>query len=142
MGERVNAKDKGYGGNSPLHVAVEHGNLEIVQFLLSAGAKINSKNAERQTPLMMLDDDAAPELVNFLLNHRAKINLAAEQRGNRVIRFARGFCAAADRSPEIFDDEARKFLGDFRLLQFDAGDAPVKGRVCRFFADNSRLNLL
>lgn len=84
MGERVNAKDKNYGGNSPLHVAVEHGNLEIAQFLLGAGAKINSKNSEKQTPLMMLDDDAAPELVNLLISHGAKINLIDKQ-GNTAL---------------------------------------------------------
>ncbi len=87
MGERVNVKDKGYGGNSPLHVAVEHGNYEIAEFLLNSGAKINSKNAEKQTPLMMLDDDATPELVNLLLRHRAKINLVDKQ-GNTALMLA------------------------------------------------------
>ena len=90
MGERVNSKDKNYGGNSPLHVAVEHGNLEIAQFLLSSGAKINSKNAEKQTPLMLLDDDAAPELVYLLLSHGAKINLADKQ-GNTALILAAGY---------------------------------------------------
>jgi Carboxypeptidase regulatory-like domain/Ankyrin repeats (3 copies) len=93
MGERVNVKDKGYGGNSPLHVAVEHGNLEIVQFLLNSGAKINSKNAEKQTPLMMLDDDATPELVNLLLRHRAKINLVDKQ-GNTALMLAAEYAKA------------------------------------------------
>ena len=87
MGERVNVKDKGYGGNSPLHVAVEHGNYEIVEFLLNSGAKINSKNTEKQTPLMMLDDDATPELVNLLLRHNAKINLVDKQ-GNTALMIA------------------------------------------------------
>lgn len=87
MGERVNAKDKGYGGNSPLHVAVEHGNIEIAQFLLSSGAKINSKNSEKQTPLMLLDDDASPELVNLLISHGAKINLVDKQ-GNTALMLA------------------------------------------------------
>ena len=87
MGERVNSKDKGYGGNSPLHVAIEHGNYEIAEFLLNSGAKINSKNTEKQTPLMMLDDDATPELVNLLLRHRAKINLVDKQ-GNTALMIA------------------------------------------------------
>ncbi|MDQ2746255.1 MAG: ankyrin repeat domain-containing protein [Acidobacteriota bacterium] len=87
MGERVNVKDKSYGGNSPLHVAVEHGNLEIAQFLLGAGAKINSKNAEKQTPLMMLDDDATPELIYLLLARGAKINLIDKQ-GNTALMLA------------------------------------------------------
>jgi hypothetical protein len=87
MGERVNAKDKGYDGNSPLHVAVENGNLEITQFLLTHGAKTNSKNAEKRTPLMMLDEDASVELVNLLLNYGAKINLA-DKEGNTALMFA------------------------------------------------------
>jgi hypothetical protein len=87
MGERVNARDKGYGNNSPLHVAVENGNLEIAEFLISYGAKTNSKNAEKRTTLMMLDEDATPELVNLLLSHGAKVNLADKQ-GNTALIFA------------------------------------------------------
>ncbi|MBA4121819.1 MAG: ankyrin repeat domain-containing protein [Acidobacteria bacterium] len=87
MGEHVNTKDKGYGNNSPLHVAVENGNLEIAEFLISYGAKTNSKNAEKRTTLMMLDEDATPELVNLLLSHGAKVNLADKQ-GNTALIFA------------------------------------------------------
>jgi len=92
MGERVNSKDKNYGGNSPLHVAVEYGNVEIAQFLLSSGAKINSKNSEKQTPLMMLDDDATPELVNLLISHGAKINFVDKQ-GNTALMLAAEYAA-------------------------------------------------
>ena len=92
MGERVNAKDKGYGGNSPLHVAVENGNLEIAEFLLAHGAQTGSKNADKRTPLMMLDEDAAPELVNLLLLYGAKINLADKQ-GNTALIFAAEFAS-------------------------------------------------
>lgn len=87
MGERVNSKDKCYDGNSPLHVAVENGNFEIAEFLISYGAKTNSKNAEKRTTLMMLDEDATPELVNLLLSNGAKVNLADKQ-GNTALIFA------------------------------------------------------
>ncbi|MDQ6787643.1 MAG: ankyrin repeat domain-containing protein [Acidobacteriota bacterium] len=90
MGERVNAKDKGYDGNSPLHVAVENGNTEIAEVLLNAGAKINSKNFEKRTPLMMLDEDASVELVNLLLRHNAKINLA-DKEGNTALILAASY---------------------------------------------------
>ena len=86
-GERVNAKDKGYDKNTPLHVAVENGNLEIAEFLLTHGAKPNSKNGDKRTTLMMLDEDAAPELVNILLVYGAKINLA-DREGNTALMFA------------------------------------------------------
>ena len=84
-GKRVNAKDRGYDGNSPLHVAVENGNLEIAQILLSAGAKIDSKNSQKRTPLMMLDEDATPELVNLLLGYGAKIDAADKKKNTALI---------------------------------------------------------
>ena len=94
MGERVNAKDKGYGNNSPLHVAVENGNLEIAEFLLTHGAKTNSKNFEKRTVLMMLDEDATPELVNLLLRYGAKINLF-DKEGNTALMFAAEYSSDA-----------------------------------------------
>ncbi len=87
MGERVNSKDKGYDNNSPLHIAVENGNLEIAEFLLTHGAKTNSKNADKRTVLMMLDEDATAELVNLLLRYGAKINLF-DKEGNTALMFA------------------------------------------------------
>ncbi len=90
MGERINSKDKCYSGNSPLHVAVENGNLEIAEFLLTHGAKTNSKNDDKRTVLMMLDENATPELVNLLLRYGAKINLF-DKEGNTALMFAAGY---------------------------------------------------
>ncbi len=73
MGEKVNVRDKGYDGNSPLHIAVENGNAEIIEVLLRAGAKTNIKNFAKQTPIMLLDQDSTPEIANMLLRHGAKI---------------------------------------------------------------------
>lgn len=86
-GDRVNAKDKGYDGNTALHVAVENGNVEIARYLLSAGAKANAKNNQKQTPLMLLDEDAKPELVAVLLSYGAKINLV-DKEGNTPLTLA------------------------------------------------------
>jgi Carboxypeptidase regulatory-like domain/Ankyrin repeats (3 copies) len=87
MGERVNAKDKAYDGNTALHVAIENGNTEIAEVLLNAGAKINIKNSEKRTPLMMLDEDASVELVNLLIRHGAKLNLV-DKAGNSALILA------------------------------------------------------
>ncbi len=87
-GDRVNAKDKNYDGNTALHVAVENGNVEIARYLLSAGAKINSKNLQKRTPLMLLDEDATPELVNVLLGYTAKINLLDRDGNSALILIA------------------------------------------------------
>jgi hypothetical protein len=89
-GEGPNAKDKNYGGNSPLHVAIENGNVEMVQILLNAGAKVNARNYEKQTPLMMLDEDATPELVNLLLRYRAKVT-SVDKEGNTSLMHAAAY---------------------------------------------------
>jgi hypothetical protein len=84
-GKRVNVKDRNYDGNSPLHFAVENGNLEIAEVLLNAGAKINYKNSEKRTPLMMLDEDAGAELVNLLIRHGATIDFTDKKKNTALI---------------------------------------------------------
>ncbi|MEO6588712.1 MAG: ankyrin repeat domain-containing protein, partial [Pyrinomonadaceae bacterium] len=74
-GAKVNGKENSAQGITPLFLAVENGNTEITEMLLNFGAKINARDDEKQTPLMRLDDDAAPELVRLLMKHGAKINL-------------------------------------------------------------------
>lgn len=88
MRARINVKDKAYGSITPLHAAVETGNIEIVQFLLSHGAKPNIRDARKRTPLMMLDDDATPELFQLLLSYGAKPNLVDKAGNNLLHHFA------------------------------------------------------
>jgi hypothetical protein len=84
MRAKVNAKDKAYDGISPLHAAVETGNVEIAQYLLSSGAKINIRDFQKRTPLMMLDEDATPEMFQLLLTYGAKVKLV-DKEGNTVL---------------------------------------------------------
>jgi len=84
-GKRVNVRNRNYDGNSPLHFAVENGNLEIAEVLLNAGAKIDFKNSDKRTPLMMLDEDATPELINLLLRHGAKIDSADKKKNTALM---------------------------------------------------------
>lgn len=84
MRARVNSKDKMRDGLSPLHAAVETGSAEIAQFLLDHGAKVNSRDKLKRTPLMMLDNEASPELVQLMITYGAKINLV-DKKGNTVL---------------------------------------------------------
>lgn len=84
MRARVNVRDKAYDGITPLHAAVETGNVEIVQYLLSRGAKINIRDFQKRTPLMMLDEDATPEMFQLLLTYGAKVKLV-DKEGNTVL---------------------------------------------------------
>ncbi len=83
-GANVNEKEESYSKITPLFVAVEQGNIEIVKLLLEFGAKVNARDSEKQTPLMRLDDDATPELVELLLKYRAKIE-AVDSQGNTAL---------------------------------------------------------
>lgn len=95
-GHRVNSKDKNNDGVSALHAAVETGNIEIAQFLLSSGAKINGRDSLKRTPLMMMDSDATPELLQLLLRYGAKVNLTDKKKFTALNHFA-GYD-----KPEIF----------------------------------------
>lgn len=68
----VNAKEE---GTSALHLAVSHGNTDIVRLLLERHADPNIRDADKQTPLMMIYDDTPAEIVELLLNAGAKVNL-------------------------------------------------------------------
>ena len=96
-GKKPNVKNLADEGNFPIHYAVENGNIDIVQLLLNAGAKISVKNYDKRTPLMMLDNDASADLVNTLLRAGAVVNaidkdkntpliLAAENASEDVVR--------------------------------------------------------
>lgn len=80
----VNAKEESYSKITPLFVAVEQGNIEIVRLLLDFGAKVNARDNEKQTPLMRLETDATPELVKLLLQYRAKVD-AVDNDGNTAL---------------------------------------------------------
>ena len=88
MGARVNVRDKGYDGITPLHAAIETGNIEITQFLLDHGAKVNARDSLKRTPLMMMDYDAKPELLELLLRYGAKTNLVDKEKSTILMHFA------------------------------------------------------
>jgi Carboxypeptidase regulatory-like domain/Ankyrin repeats (3 copies)/Ankyrin repeats (many copies) len=88
-GANVNAKEDSYSKITPLFIAVETGDIEIVQLLLDNGAKINAQDKGKQTPLMRLDDDATTELVRLLVRYGAKVN-AADKQGNTALTLAAG----------------------------------------------------
>ncbi|HEY8562317.1 MAG TPA: ankyrin repeat domain-containing protein [Pyrinomonadaceae bacterium] len=88
-GENVNAKERNFGNITPLFLAVENGNAEIAETLLNFGARVNAKDANRQTPLMRLDEDASVELVELLIKHGARVNLLDREGNTALILAAR-----------------------------------------------------
>ena len=88
MRAKVNVRDKAYDGISPLHAAIENGNIEMVQFLLDRGAKTNIRDFQKRTPLMMMDEDATPELLQLMLHYGAKTTLIDKEGNTLLMHFA------------------------------------------------------
>jgi hypothetical protein len=95
QGENVNGKDEAYDDITPLFVAVETGDLEIVQLLLDAGAKVNARSSNKRTPLMQIDSDATPELVDLLVRNGAKLNLTDKENNTALIAAINNWAPAA-----------------------------------------------
>jgi len=73
-GMDVNLRDP-RSKTTALEHAVRNANREMVQLLLSSGAKVNLTNASGETVLMMFDGDATSDLMWDLINAGAKVNL-------------------------------------------------------------------
>jgi hypothetical protein len=86
-GHNVNSREKRLNNITPLFIAVENGNVEMVQLLLNFRAKVNARDSSKQTPLMRLDYDATPELVDLLVRYGAKVNLV-DSEGNTALILA------------------------------------------------------
>lgn len=88
-GARINAKEKEYENITALFIAVETGNKSITELLLRFGAKVNVRNSTKQTPIMMLDDDADEGLVALLVQYGASIDLTDEDGNTALIAAAK-----------------------------------------------------
>jgi hypothetical protein len=86
-GVDVNRRDK-RSNTTALEHAVKNANREMVQLLLSSGAKVNAKNGSGETVLMMLDADATSDLVWDLLNAGADVNLKDDDGNTALMRIA------------------------------------------------------
>lgn len=71
-------------GQTVLHVAVEHGNFEIVKFLLEKGAKVNAKTKLKQTPMLMLEDNlneiSTIEILGSLIAKGVNVNVQDQEK--------------------------------------------------------------
>lgn len=60
-------------GQTSLHIAVQQGHLEMVAFLLEAGAAVDGNNLFTETPLTIAARTNNPELLELLLQHQASV---------------------------------------------------------------------
>jgi ankyrin repeat protein len=62
-------------GQTPLHLAVQKGNKEIVDFLISQGADINARDGEGNTPLISAISLKKTDIAKFLLSKGADVRI-------------------------------------------------------------------
>jgi len=74
----LNTKHRGTGG-TPLHFAVRHGHINVMEYLLSAGANTNIQNFYKETPLYIASAMNSQKAVLLLLQYNANPNIATKQ---------------------------------------------------------------
>ncbi len=73
-GANINAQDKNDQDNTALHMAVRRNYREIVQLLLSEGAKVNILNSEGKSPLDLAQDQQDQNLSSYILHLKTDQN--------------------------------------------------------------------
>jgi Carboxypeptidase regulatory-like domain/Ankyrin repeats (3 copies)/Ankyrin repeats (many copies) len=86
-GAQVDVRDR-RSHTTALEHAVQNGNREMVQLLLSSGAKVNATNEEGGTVLMMLDEDVTSDLIWDLINAGADVKHKDEAGNTPLMRAA------------------------------------------------------
>ncbi len=81
---------------TPLMIACEKGNVEIVRYLISKGANVNAKDSLGGTPIILATVKGHVEIVKILISKGADVN-AVDIDGNSAL-----WCAAEFDYPEIY----------------------------------------
>lgn len=88
----VSLEETDYRRRTPLQLAAEQGRMEIVRYLVSAGADIDAPTPERTgevTPLRYAISNGDIEMVNFLISAGADVNKANSQGWTPLMTAAR-----------------------------------------------------
>ena len=68
---QVDTKD----GWSPLHYAVQNGNIDMIKFLLQNGANIYRRTYTKKTTLQIAEENHRPEIIEILLEIQSFLSL-------------------------------------------------------------------
>ena len=87
---RIDADDNRfefYAGSTPLHIASQNGNLQIVEYLIYKGAEIDAKNKLERTPLHYACINKHLKIVEYLISNGADLN-SKDEYGDSLLHFA------------------------------------------------------
>lgn len=88
--ESSSINKKNADGDLPLHLAAQHGYVEIVEILLNKSQKINSKNGKRQTALHLASKHGHLKIVELLLDRKLRSYLEKNVSVNLRIMYGSG----------------------------------------------------
>lgn len=88
MGCHVDCTD--INGNTALHIAIDNGHSDIIQFLLEKGANVNAKKTTGYAPLHMAVYSGQLDLIKDLIAKNADIQ-AVTNEGNTALHIAASY---------------------------------------------------
>jgi ankyrin repeat protein len=90
MINKQTVKERDQHGNTPLHYAIESGDIGLVRLLIEQGADVNAVNKEGVTPLIKAAQFGQTEIVKFLHEHGADVNRANSKGETALFKAAEG----------------------------------------------------
>lgn len=87
--ELLNLRDNTRWGEMPIHYAAVSGQIEVVKYLLSRGADINSRDNYNNTPLIMTSNHWHNNLTKYLIEKGADVNAKGDDDETLLLRVTR-----------------------------------------------------
>ncbi len=104
-------------GQTPLHLAVQNGKLEIVELLLSQGAYINAKDSEGNTPLITSIAFRKTDTAKLLISKGADVRIRnAQDEPPVILALMHGQSELVEPILDSGQDVNERFRGNFTIL--------------------------
>ena len=131
----VNVDEKNYAGITPLTVAAERGNMDIIQMLVEDGkARVNDNSSYGVTPLIAASAAGNSQVIDYLLSKGAD-PVSQDDLGKTALTYAVAFDIPKTVNNLIQKDTRPMFLPD------NAGNTPLIYAAQKGYLTNVRLLL-
>lgn len=117
-------------GDTALHVAIKHAQIEMIEFLIIKGSSLDSLTADYKNPLQLASELGLKEGVELLLKHGAEVDACGSEAGTKTALFFAAenlhpkiveilLAAGADRQRRDFAGRTPGDLAEKRQLLYD-----------------------